>query len=308
MQRETLFKTVNSKKCKKINQHDLNIFTREYNDEFEIKFYIYAEDKDRILFAQRYLENISTTDWSRHKFIIEFTILFWQQFIDFLQKKLNSKNLQILNVNWKLKNVRQRLEQKMIDLIIYINYLKSQLFVKLTNHTLYNYLMNALRLNLRNEIIRIIIRDKSLKFRTKLKEIARMIEKKMHDDVSKNRRSRIKRSIHRYSLCDRFQNLTTLKKRFKTRTIEIANASEIMIETHEIEMIETIRASIDVDLKIHRRTSSRSNVITAKRRITTKVNVDSRRPSRKMRRRLNRTIRKKSLISRRNLDRAESNN
>jgi hypothetical protein len=62
LQRKKLFKKIDSKKYKKINQHDLNIFTRECNDEFEIKFYIYAEDRNRILIAQRYLESISTND------------------------------------------------------------------------------------------------------------------------------------------------------------------------------------------------------------------------------------------------------
>jgi hypothetical protein len=62
LQREKLFKIVDLKKYKKINQHDLNIFIRECNDEFEIKFYIYAENKNRILFVQRYLSDTSTND------------------------------------------------------------------------------------------------------------------------------------------------------------------------------------------------------------------------------------------------------
>lgn len=100
----------------------------------------------------------------------------------------------------------------MIDLIIYISDLKSQLSVRLTNHILYSYLINALRFNLRDEIIRRIIRNESLESRAKLEEIARMIEKMMHDDDSKNRRSRIERDTHRYSSYDRFKRSDNAQK------------------------------------------------------------------------------------------------
>jgi hypothetical protein len=195
----------------------------------------------------------------------------------------------------------------MIDLIIYISDLKSQLSVRLTNHILYSYLINALRFNLRDEIIRRIIRNESLESRAKLEEIARMIEKMMHDDDSKNRRSRIERDTHRYSSYDRFKRSDNAQKAIHNSNDRDRDRERDHDRDARDRDDEMIRATIEVDSKILRRTSSRLNVTTAKRRITTRVSIDSRRSSRKMRRRLNRTIRKKPSISRRSLDRAESN-
>jgi hypothetical protein len=73
----------------------------------------------------------------------------------------------VLNVNRKFKNVRQRFEQKMIDFIIYISDLKSQLSMKFIDHTLYNYMINTLRLSLKDEVIRKI---NTIKIRAELKK------------------------------------------------------------------------------------------------------------------------------------------
>ncbi len=58
-QKKKLFKIVNSKKYKSITQHDLNIFIRECNEMFEIRKNIYANDKNKILFARSFLEDVS---------------------------------------------------------------------------------------------------------------------------------------------------------------------------------------------------------------------------------------------------------
>ncbi len=60
LQKKKLFKIVDSKKYKNTTQHDLNIFIRECNEMFEIRRNIYANDKDKILFARSFLEDIST--------------------------------------------------------------------------------------------------------------------------------------------------------------------------------------------------------------------------------------------------------
>ncbi len=99
----------------------------------------------------------------------------------------------------------------------------------------------------------------------------------------------------------------SFREQFITESTEIVIANEIEIETNEIKMIESIRIVIEFDSKIFLRINSKSSATTVRREITTKVNVDSRRRRRKPRRQLNRTIKKKPSISRRNLDRAESN-
>ncbi len=61
-QKKKFFKIVNFKKYKNITQHDLNIFIRECNEMFEIRRNIYANDKDKILFARNFLDDVSTKD------------------------------------------------------------------------------------------------------------------------------------------------------------------------------------------------------------------------------------------------------
>jgi hypothetical protein len=62
LQKKKFFKIVNFKKYKNIIQHDLNIFIRECNEMFEIRRNIYANDKDKILFAKSFLDDVSTKD------------------------------------------------------------------------------------------------------------------------------------------------------------------------------------------------------------------------------------------------------
>jgi hypothetical protein len=62
LQKKKLFKIVNSKKYKNITQHDLNIFIRKCNEVFEIRRNIYANDKDKILFARSFFDDVSAKD------------------------------------------------------------------------------------------------------------------------------------------------------------------------------------------------------------------------------------------------------
>jgi hypothetical protein len=62
LQKKKLFKIVNLKKYKNITQHDLNIFIRECNEMFEIRRNIYANDKNKILFAKSFLDDVSAKD------------------------------------------------------------------------------------------------------------------------------------------------------------------------------------------------------------------------------------------------------
>ncbi len=62
LQKKKFFKIMNFKKYKNITQHDLNIFIRECNKMFEIRRNIYANDKDKILFARSFLDDVSAKD------------------------------------------------------------------------------------------------------------------------------------------------------------------------------------------------------------------------------------------------------
>jgi hypothetical protein len=61
-QKKKFFKIVNYKEYKNITQHDLNIFIRECNEMFEIRRNIYANDKDKILFAKNFFDDVSTKE------------------------------------------------------------------------------------------------------------------------------------------------------------------------------------------------------------------------------------------------------
>jgi hypothetical protein len=61
-QNKKFFKIVNFKKYKSITQHDLNIFIKKCNDMFKIRRNIYANDKDKILFAKSFLDDVSMKD------------------------------------------------------------------------------------------------------------------------------------------------------------------------------------------------------------------------------------------------------
>jgi hypothetical protein len=93
LQKKKLFKIMNSKKYKNTTQHDLNIFIRKCRKFFEIRRHIYFDDKNKFFFVRSFLESVSTKNWKRHQKIIDIIFIFWEQFIDFLQKYLNSKHL-----------------------------------------------------------------------------------------------------------------------------------------------------------------------------------------------------------------------
>jgi hypothetical protein len=59
LQKKKLFKIIDSKKYKNIIQHDFNIFIRECNEMFKIRRNIYANDKNKILFAKSFFEDVS---------------------------------------------------------------------------------------------------------------------------------------------------------------------------------------------------------------------------------------------------------
>jgi hypothetical protein len=173
-QKKKFFKIMNSKKYKNTTQHDLNIFIRECRKIFEIRKHIYFDDKNKILFVKSFFKSVSTKNWKKHQKIIDIIFIFWEQFIDFLQKHLNSKHLRLLETNVRLKKTRQLNEQSMTDLIVYLNSLEMQLLEEFIDYQKYFNLMKTLHFYLKATIIRWI---NAIVFKNELKKIARLIEK-----------------------------------------------------------------------------------------------------------------------------------
>jgi hypothetical protein len=72
------------------------------------------------------------------------TAISWFEFIDFLQEHLNLKHLKLLEINAKLKKIRQLNEQSITDLIVYLNNLEMQMSEELSNYQKYFNLMKIL--------------------------------------------------------------------------------------------------------------------------------------------------------------------
>jgi hypothetical protein len=137
LQKKKFFKIMNSKKYKSATQHDLNTFIRKCRKIFEIRKHIYSDDKNKILFVKSFFESVSTKNWKKHQKIIDIIFIFWEQFIDFLQKHFNFKHLRFFETNVKLKKIRQLNEQSMTNLIVYFNNLEMQLLEKLIDYQKY---------------------------------------------------------------------------------------------------------------------------------------------------------------------------
>ncbi len=219
LQKKKFFKIMNSKKYKSTTQHDLNIFIRECREIFEIRRHIYFDDKNKILFVRSFFENVSTKNWKRHQKIIDITFIFWKQFIDFLQKHLNSKHLRLFETNVRLKKIRQLNEQSMTDLIVYLNSLKMQLLEKFIDYQKYFNLMKALHFYLKATIIR---RINAIVFRNELKKIARLTEK--IEFVSKHIKKIKKKMINEFKT-HRFQS-------YERDRFDVVDASQKTIQSN----------------------------------------------------------------------------
>ncbi len=196
-QNKKFFKIVNFKKYKSITQHDLNIFIKKCNDMFKIRRNIYANDKDKILFAKSFLDDVSMKDWKRHQKTIDLIAILWFEFIDFLQKHLNFKHFKLLEINAKLKKIRQLNEQLIINLIVYLNNLKMQMSKELLNYQKYFNLMKILHFYLKIAITR---RINVIVFRVELKKIVRLTKKieSISNHIKKIKKSNSFENVEQY--------------------------------------------------------------------------------------------------------------
>ncbi len=59
LQKKKLMKTVDFRRYKKSNQRKLNIFIKKYKNAFDIKLITYSLNRNKILYAQRFLKGTS---------------------------------------------------------------------------------------------------------------------------------------------------------------------------------------------------------------------------------------------------------
>ncbi len=207
LQKKKLFKIVNFKKYRDIIQHDLNTFIRKFNEIFEIRRNIYANDKDKILFARSFLDDVSAKNWKRHQKTIDLIATSWFEFVDFLQEHLNLKHLKLLEINARLKKIRQLNEQSITDLIVYLNNLEMQMSEKLSNYQKYFNLMKTLHFYLKIAITRQI---NAIVFRVELEKIVRLTKKieSISNHIKKTKKSNSFEDVKQY----RFQSYNRIDR------------------------------------------------------------------------------------------------
>jgi hypothetical protein len=125
------------------------------------------------------------------------TAISWFEFIDFLQKHFNLKHLRLLEINAKLKKIRQLNEQSIVDLIVYLNNLEMQMSKELSNYQKYFNLMKILHSYLKIAITR---RINAIVFRVELKEIVRLTKKieSISNHIKKIKKSNSFESVKQY--------------------------------------------------------------------------------------------------------------
>jgi hypothetical protein len=135
------------------------------------------------------------------------TAISWFEFIDFFQKHFNLKHFKLLEINAKLKKIRQLNEQSIIDLIIYLNNLKMQMSEKLSNYQKYFNLIKILHFYLK---IAIICRINVIVFRVELKNIARLTKKieSISNHIKKIKKSNSFENVKQY----RFQSYSRIDR------------------------------------------------------------------------------------------------
>ena len=100
--------------------------------------------------------------------------MLWHEFVVYLQKNFNSIYIKTFDVNYKMKNCRQRSDQTMTEFINYINTFEIQLSIQFLNYVKYVNLLKFLHSYFRNAIICWI---NKMMFKTKLKKLVQFAKK-----------------------------------------------------------------------------------------------------------------------------------
>jgi hypothetical protein len=210
-------------------------------------------------FRQKFSWKRIDEEFKKHQKIIDIIFIFWKQFIDFLQKHLNSKHLRLFEINVRLKKIRQLNEQLMTNLIVYFNNVEMQLFEELIDYQKYFNLMKTFHSYLKTTIIR---RINAIVFKNELKEIARLIEKielvsKHIKKIKKKWSMNSKRIVFNFMNAIVSTSLMHYKEWFKT----IIEAKIVIKKNFENEIeIEVEKISILINHSKNRRIAVKSNV------------------------------------------------
>ena len=111
---------------------ELEKFIRAYNLIFETRRLFYVIDQHKIMYAKAHFhQNIFDSKWAWNKHVKKLRVanqikITWIEFVNFFRKIINSIKQRIIRVEKTLFNLRQRFEQSIIQLIVYLKTLKKQ--------------------------------------------------------------------------------------------------------------------------------------------------------------------------------------
>lgn len=159
------------------NQRDYEQFVLACSRTFEQKPVTYAQEIQKILYAEGFMSGTPAIQWNTEKKQLlktNPTILTWKYFVNFLQESLKPMHLRQLEVGRQLKEIKQRPGQSVPELVAYLESLEAQLTEQPTESQRHANLLHALHGYVRDAVIRARNEGET---RHHLEEAARLAER-----------------------------------------------------------------------------------------------------------------------------------
>ena len=150
---EKSFKTADLKTYTGTKQKDYKQLIRECLRTFNQKPITSEKNITKVLYKENCIGGTPADDWHREKPTLEKSSLAWKYFVDFLQEKLKSKHLRLLDLGGQLKKFKQRPGQT-VELVSYLDILEDQLPEIPSESQRHNNLLNSLHYYLQRATIR----------------------------------------------------------------------------------------------------------------------------------------------------------
>jgi hypothetical protein len=175
-------------------QHELNIFLRKCMQVFEVRFVIYRMNLDRVQYAQMWFTSDIFDVWNRrYESLIEKSI--WKFFKMTFQEHFAFQSLRLINVNQRLKELKQRLKQSVSQLCAHLDSLKNQLSERSHEHQRASHLLFALHSYIHDAVIR---KHDNCRTRMKIEKTTLLIERiESNLDMSNRYRREIFQNLNR---------------------------------------------------------------------------------------------------------------
>ena len=139
---------------------ELEEFIRACNLMFETWCLFYVIDQHKIMYAKMHIhQSIFDSKWTWNKHVKKLRVtnqieITWIEFVNFFRKIINSIKQRIIRIEKTLFNLRQRFEQSIIQLIVYLKTLKKQWIDFIQNSVRVLFLIQTLYSYIRRELIR----------------------------------------------------------------------------------------------------------------------------------------------------------